>query len=295
MGFRYKGNVVNLENYKAIFNKNIYSVDVLDEIRSAVLDDTEIGSFIDSCIKDSYKLGQLRMAIRELIPIDLLSTAMTGKTIKLIRTGVSEGVDFSCVRKYIENNTRLAISSEVFESLCAFVYIGTDITRVDFTTIRDSQANVVLRGLQKGCPMWLCCSDKSYMSYASEEDILALIKAMAYDIDVAPLISGKWNPEQINSLLASCVDGEVINRALSILNANFNEMSIRIISLLLKDGYDEEAKKLCAKDKDNYPLYTEYQLSALSEAARKGRLTDDILNPYLSDVEMSRIAERHHG
>ena len=59
MSFRYKSQTVTLENYRTVFK--VCSPDILDEIRSAVLDDTSISSFIKPCGNDSYKLGQLRI------------------------------------------------------------------------------------------------------------------------------------------------------------------------------------------------------------------------------------------
>ena len=105
MGFRYKNTLVTLENYKTIYKD--CSVDILDEIRSAILDDTPIASYINECGTDSYKLGQIRMGIREMLPLGLLNPLLTGRTLYLIRQSYKVGFDLEPLFRYIEDDKLL--------------------------------------------------------------------------------------------------------------------------------------------------------------------------------------------
>ena len=101
MSFRYKDKEVTTKNYKDIFGS--YPVDILDEIRLAIADNTEIARYIDICGTDSYKLNQLRLAIREGVEKEFLNPAMTGRTLYLIRQGLSMCMDVD--KGYIAFNT----------------------------------------------------------------------------------------------------------------------------------------------------------------------------------------------
>ena len=49
MGFLYRGSMITLRNYMSIF-ANV-SPDIQDEVRSAAIDDTEIGEYIAPCVR----------------------------------------------------------------------------------------------------------------------------------------------------------------------------------------------------------------------------------------------------
>jgi hypothetical protein len=280
MGFKYRQYNVTLDNYRQIFSE--CSVDVLDEIRSAILDDTQISNFIKDCGKDSYKLGQLRMAVREFVPTEYLNSRLTARTIYYIREAYKKQLNTQSLLKYIKPKG-LTLEPETLEKLAEMVYMGVDIDKVDFTKIPINLVDVFCKGLYKGYPMWLCISDN--MAH-TENYIKALMRGMQLGIDIHPFIDEDWSEEQLNVmfLYSGVVD---INELLKYITPKFD---VEIITELLKllEG-NIPIVDLVVKDTEGYPVFNKYQIIELGQAIKDKVLTKEMLNPTLSDTEIMQM------
>ena len=275
-----------MDNYKKIFKE--CSPDILDEIRSAVLDGTNISYFIKGCGNDSYKLGQLRMALREFVPVDYLSTALTGETIYAIRQCFAEGLDMSSLLRYITPNGIL-LNPKVLEQVAQAVLLGADIREVDFQEVREDVVTVIIKGLVHGYPMWLLIDE---LDNLSEKQINAIMRGMALGIDVHPFINGKWTDRQL-ILLFSYAKSLDINDLLKYINYRFNYDILK--ELLSAASRRVPIKRLCVKDEDGNPVYNEYQISVLVKAIEVGCKSQEIFNPSLSDLDMEDILNSELG
>ena len=279
MSFRYKGSTVTLENYREVFG--VCSPDILDEIRSAVLDDTAIAPFINDCRNDSYLLGQLRMAVRELVPVNLLSTGITGKTVYNIRQAFSKSIDVTPLSVYYDSKTAKIDKSSI-EVLSDFLLLGVDLDMVAFTKVPADLIPLMCKGLYKGYPMWLFLEG----DFPSAKRMEILMRGMTLGLDIQSFLSTAWD-EGVLILLFSYSRSLDINYILSLITADFGIESVRILLDLLSGGHD--IKRLCVRDTSGAPVYNEYQLYELSRAIQQGVFTEAMLNPELSDYEISTL------
>ena len=277
MSFIYKKNTVTLNNYQDMF----YSCtpDILDEIRSAVLDDTQIGNFIDRCLNDSYKLGQIRMALRELVPLKYISTDMTGRTIYMIRQCVMGNYNLDPILQYMKEDT-ITINDTTFEKLLEYIYLGADITKVDFNYVSVDLVDTICKGLLNNYPMWLVVDPDAQMS---KEKMQALIRGMQLGIDIHPFIYDDWSNTQLY-LLFSYANSVDLNKFLSYVNSQFDVDLLR--ALLDIFAKDISIEKLCVKDTDKSPVYNSYQVYELGSALEDNTVTDEMFDPRLSDAEI---------
>lgn len=281
--FTYKGRRINLEDVSKVF-KNC-SEDVRDELRLSALDDTPIAPFIDVCGNDSYKLGQFRLALRDMMPTEYFCTDMTGKGIYLTRQ-VFKNVDTSLAEnllRYIKDINTLTIYPETYEVLAEFTLLRVDISRVDFTKIPRAQVLDFCKGLQQGYPMWLFVGVD-----ADDEKFHILKRAMQKGVDVHQFMDSEWTSEQLFTLLAYADDVD-LNNLLQYVNHNFSTAQLEVLLDDIVKGLPVDL--ITVQDSDGYPLYNEYQMQVLSRAIARGVVTPTLFDPDKSDKEMEEILD----
>lgn len=278
MSFRYKNVTVTPSNYVKVFNG--YPVDILDEVRSAVLDNTEIGEYIDSCISDSYKLGQLRMCIRGRVPLEFVQRAFSGRTLYLIRQGLASRIDMRPLLKYV-NNGALLVESNTVEKLAELLFAGADISKVDFKVLPAELVDVVCSGLLKGYPVWLLIEDNMSMSPGM---LNILMRGLSLGIDVHVFLDGHWD-ESVLILLFSYAKSMDLNLFLTKINSHFDFDSVKELVSYYVKGINID--KLCSKDTDGFPLYDSDQIYEIGRAIELGVVTDEMYNPYYSAKNIS--------
>lgn len=271
------GKRVTLENYKNLYQE--YPVDVLDEIRSAVLDDTPIHDFIEPCTSDSYKLGQIRMALREGVPVTFLKTSLTAKTLYNIRQAARRDIDMSDLLVYYES-----LESGTIEMLSEAILSGVDISHVDFRDVPMNLVSHFTTGLKKGYPMWLLVQPGVRMT---DSKITLLMRGLSLKVDVSQLLSDDWEVDVL-VLLFSYAKTVDINAILRHITPKFSVDVIRELLDLFSEGID--IRRLVVRDATGYPIYNSYQIYALGDAIRQGIVTDAMFNPSLSDWDMTQLA-----
>lgn len=281
MSFQFKEITVTLENYKQIF-KNC-TPDVLDEIRSAVLDDTPIASFIDECGTDSYKLGQIRIGLREMMPLGFLNTNLTGRTIYLIRQCLKNNISVDDLFVYVDED-KLKLPSGTIEKLAEFVYLGADISMIDFTKVKESKIELVLQGLLYHYPMWLIIDEDYPIPYMK-----SLMRGMQLEIDITPFLSGKWSEQQMFLLFSYSKRIDIVD-FMSKINEQFDVESLKVLLKLYKENVP--ITTLCIQDQDGTPIYNSYQIEELGKAIKDKTITHEMYNPLLSDKSMSVLHEK---
>ena len=281
MSFQFKEITVTLENYKQIF-KNC-TPDVLDEIRSAVLDDTPIASFIDECGTDSYKLGQIRIGLREMMPLGFLNTNLTGRTIYLIRQCLKNNISVDDLFVYVDED-KLKLPSGTIEKLAEFVYLGADISMIDFTKVKESKIELVLQGLLYHYPMWLIIDEDYPIPYMK-----SLMRGMQLEIDITPFLSGKWSEQQMFLLFSYSKRIDIMD-FMSKINEQFDVESLKVLLKLYKENVP--ITTLCVQDQDGTPIYNSYQIEELGKAIKDKTITHEMYNPLLSDKSMSVLHEK---
>jgi hypothetical protein len=278
----YKGKNVTLTNYKQLFKG--YSADILDEIRSAILDETPITQYVESCKADSYKLNQLRLAKREGVPDCYLNTNFTAQTIFCVRTAKRMNCDISAILVYC-NEKGLFLPSDTIEKLANAVLGGVQIEKVNFRFVPYALTEMVLRGLKRGFPMWLFTEDMNTLCRMSEKRLQTLLNGMELGVDVHVFLRGSWTDEQVSYLVSF---GKSIDGLLGLINSNFSYDLLTEIVPLYREGklsYDD-IRTLCAVDDTGYPIYNLYQVSAIGNAIKDGVVVPEMYNPNLSDMDI---------
>lgn len=281
MSFVYRGVMITMQNYQEVFRG--YSMDVLDEVRSAVLDDTPIGLYIDKCKEDSYKLGQIRMAIREYVPIEYLNYKVSGKSINLLRKVYTSGISVAPILPYITQSPYLKDSS--LERVLESVLNGSDITKIDFRQVPDKNVDIICLGLEKGYPMWLCADNPDL----EPDYIKLLMRGMKLGIDIHPFLNGLWGKDQITYLFTQSRDTD-INNILCYVNYKFETDALKEVVDAKHLGVD--IRKICVQEKDGEPIYNCYQMEVMKEAMKQRALTNEMCNPNISDMDMRDMMEK---
>ena len=285
MAIKYKGQLVNLQNYMQVFDGE--SVDILDEIRSAIIDDTQIGSLIKYCRDDDYKLKQLRLAIREFLPKKYINPRISGTCIKLLRKYYASGGNLAVFDRYISDTNKVLLSDAVFKRVIECTLNGADIRKVDFGLVSESNVNIICDGLEKGYPVWLLVQRNKQFT----DDILRLlITAMYYQVDVHPFLTGDWDKAQITTILNS-VNAVDVNFLMENITDKFSSYCISAIIDAMVAKVDFTI--LCQKDASGHPIYNNYQMTALVNCLKNDWITEEVLNPDLSDMDMMALLEKH--
>ncbi len=285
MSFKHNGVVITLANYLEVFGD--LEPDILDEIRSAILDDTPISGFIKYCEDDSYKLGQLRLAVREYLPKEFINPRLSGRCIYLLRQLYRNGYNLSILEKYIPKRGAPTIENENLEVVLRAALHGADIKKVDFNIVPTENINIICEGLVKRYPMWLCVSPDRTLSNSI---IRQLMKGMQLQIDIHPFLNGDWSENQIVTILSNATKINV-NELLENINSKFSMEQIMEVIYVARNKLDYAL--LCLKESDGTPAFNQYQMSVIGKCLEDDILTEEIYDPQLSDMEMEdlRIAE----
>lgn len=276
MSFKHRGILITMNNYFEVFKD--FEPDIIDEIRSAVLDDTPISPFIKPCGSDSFKLGQFRMALREYVPKEYLNPKLSGRCVYLIRQCFRSGIDMSSLLPYIKGSLKLENAS--IESIIKVLIAGGDIRKVDFTIVPKDNIEIICEGLIKKFPMWLCVSSEGYLTTSF---IRQLMKGMQLQVDIHPFLNGKWSEEQL-VLILSNARALNVNEFLEYVNYKFSVEHLVEVIDLARDDYDYTL--LCLQDEDGSPSFNPYQMVVLSKAIKDDVINEDMYNPNINDMDM---------
>lgn len=280
-GMVYRGVEVTLDNCEQIFCN--VPVEVLDEIRLAVLDGVDILNWLNVCGNDSYKLGQIRLCLRECLDRRIWNGHMTGQTLHMLRNYKGE---LGSLMGYVKPN-RLMVDAWVFERMTEVVVAGYSIDKVDFTKVPDRQVDIFCKGLVTGYPMELFMG----RSDLSPEYIKLMLRGITLGMDVTAFLDGDWSAEVLITLYSNCGKTDM-NDFLRYVTGKFPLESIRLLLDMHSEGCAIDS--LAAHDVEGYPVYNEYQLGVLSKLVRLGVYDADIFNPAKSDMEMERLFQQKY-
>ena len=283
MPFQYEKDLITLGNYTQVFSS--YSPDMLDEIRNAVMDGTPIGNYIQLCHGDGYKLNQIRLCLREYVDKQYINTAMTARTLFMIRSIIKERKDVACLLPYIKKNNMISIDAESLEKVVQTVLLGADISKIDFIHLPKPSIDTVCEGLKLGYPMWLVLGTRQKYS---NQKLRLLMRAMALGINIHPFLEGDWGLEQIGMILQQYV---FVNLDVLFQHINHRVTTEQLLAVLalLKEGYD--LSFICAKDKRGDLIFNMYQMYAIGKFYKEGIDPVGIITSDMSDSKIEKKLE----
>lgn len=287
LAVQYKGNSVTLENYESVFVKK--DRDVLDEIRLAIMDETPIGSYIDRCGTDWYKLSQIRRSLRMGVPKKYISTGLSGDCIGKFRELYIEGYKTESFDKYLSSvkgvgSISLIKDEKLYKLLDAYK-LFSNVVNIDFRQVNSEAFETILQGIKCGYPVWILTESDEKMSV---EMLKTLMKVMALEIDVFYFLGRGYSVEQI-ALICSSVQKNDLDYFMGKINAKFTLDMLSVLVTVSK--YRETVDLLTIKDEEEEPVYNYYQMYELARCVLNGIDVKPISNPEISDFDMQGYYE----
>lgn len=179
----YKGKKLILDSFRTILSD--YSIDVQDVVRSAILDDVDISSYIPSCKDNPYRLDQIRLCIKEGMPDEILRL-YNGSAIYQIRTLKADGVDLTPVVKQLSRGN---LQDTYLLYLLGWIKDGLNISKLNIAIIPQQLLPTFDYGLRCGFDMSKYNNGRSY----SPQYISLLLQIEKNKKPVSSLLSGEWS------------------------------------------------------------------------------------------------------
>lgn len=179
----YKGKKLILDSFRTILSE--YSIDVQDVVRSAILDDVDISSYILSCKDNPYRLDQIRLCIKEGMPDEILRL-YNGSAIYQIRTLKADGVDLTPVVKQLSRGN---LQDTYLLYLLGWIKDGLNISKLNIAIIPQQLLPTFDYGLRCGFDMSKYNNGRSY----SPQYISLLLQIEKNKKPVSSLLSGEWS------------------------------------------------------------------------------------------------------
>lgn len=138
--------MLNLDNYKSVFAG--YNQDILDEVRSSILDGVDLTPYItDDKNQDPYYLQQVRVSLKENIDEPWLKAFSSGDLLRQLRKLYNDGINLDYVNKYI----RYKLPESYYRTLVDIISSGVVIPdNFSLQRIPSGMLPVVRQVLQSG-------------------------------------------------------------------------------------------------------------------------------------------------
>lgn len=265
---KYKGVDLTFENYATRLEG--FSQDIKDEVRSAILDNTPIGDFIDVCRDDPFRLQQLRLAAKEFYPTWVFKVE-DGANIYRIRNLSGVSVEM------VENQVSAGLPREYIEELISWIEEGVVIPE-DFNmrrvpkTILTPVSTAIKSGVDPNAIVKL--------SKGNEE-----AAGLYVQIAVKGLSLGKFEGKNLsNSCLGSVAElagRPYIGTVVELLEPRSGSEEVEVLWELAKSGFDFS---LFEGD-----YYTSMQLSWIHQSFIEKFDVTKMLDTELNNSELNEI------
>ena len=170
----YKGTELTFDNYSSVLSD--VEISVRDEVRSAILDGTDIGDYIPLCLDDPYRLQQIRIVLKTKDD-KRLTHLPDGDVIYAARMLSGKGVNLDSLF-----DVDTGAPSEYFAAVLHLLKEGTVIPEnFDINTVRLDILNAVVFGLCDGQDVEdIVSADWVNSHYAK---VIVRLRARGYDAD----------------------------------------------------------------------------------------------------------------
>ena len=272
----YKGTLVTLENYHILFKD--YSLDIRDEVRSAVIDGLDVSKYIEACKNDPYRLNQIRLGIKENVPIRYFS--LNGTVLYEVRKALKVSKDLSAFDKYIN----AGFNTEQYTYILSWLLHGFRVEKCNLRLLPKNLWRVFNYGVLNKYPMEIFCTGHPY----SERYITSCLHLLANGDDVTPYLSGEWD-ESVLEALVSYVNKPYYKKVRHFLTPRSKPDYVDSIFECAQWGM--ELSEVGRKDEEGYNVYMPFQISWMIEAHRSGLDWSALCDPMLGNGELSKMVD----
>lgn len=262
---------LTLDNYKVVYKD--YSLDIQDEIRSAILDSLSLEEHVDRCRKRPYLLNQIRLAMKEEIPevyLDLPWGSVLYRVRQIWRT-----VD---CRPLLEYGSTLGEAD--LNTVMDWLELGADLSKYNLTRLPKSVYPSISRGLAQGYPMQLFADGKEY----SFEYVQLVYSMIQRGIQVGPYLNEIWREDSL-TVIVEHTHGYTGD------GTSLYEKVIPYISSESRADFVERLFDAAVLGVDPAKLVSllSFQIAWVIDAVEKGLDYTSMLDPALGNPELGAI------
>lgn len=272
---QYKKQELILDNFRHLLFE--YSVDVQDVVRSSILDNIDIISYLNTYKEDPYKLDQIRLSIKEGLPKVFFKTS--GSMLYQIRQMHRRGIDLSSIEKQLTYN----LSEQSMQYLIKWVGDGINISKLNLAIIPNHLLETFDYGLRNGFDMIEFNNGKVY----SSKYIKLCLQIKKNDKPISFLLSGEWSVDNLNLL---STESRIQDNKWNILIENIDEgispQRLELVIKLIKVG--APIKRIQEKDISGRYKYNNMCLE-LIHGACFSNLNLEVLLETTSSEEMRAL------
>ena len=276
----YNGTRVNINNYKSVFKG--CSRGVLDVVRSAILDDTPLGKFIDLCCDDYHLLFEVKMALDVGLDISFLDTFMGSgcsfEVLATLRGLYSKGININPLLKYFENR----VSYPHIKYIVKWYGKGYSLERYDFSILPSELLEVFDYGFSLNYPMYLFNNGKQY----SESYIRCCLKLLSNSKPIDMFLGNDWHIENLD-MLASYSKSKYYDKLIEYVTVNITTSVLEELMLCCRSGMPLDG--VSALDEDGLYVFDPNMIRLIRGAFNNKYDYTRLINTELSFSDMRSI------
>lgn len=266
---RYKNVDLTFDNYLTELSE--FSQDVKDEVRSGILDNVPLGRYIYACADNPYRLQQIRLGMKEGLDTDYLKLK-SGDHIRRVRVLLSQDVRLDLLKEY----TYLNLPSAYYDVLLDWIETGAVIPE-DLELDKVNEA--ILPAISYAVLNDLNAVEIASQSGNSLEYAQSLLTMSALGMEIGELSGTKYQEEALEALSG------IASRP----------YSSSVLRLMDRNSFGDYVDSLIALASSKFDLselketYSVYQLDWIYQAFTEGLDYTKILEPGLSNTELSEL------
>lgn len=270
---------VTLDNISELLEG--YSLDIQDEVRSMILDGLDLSEWVSVCRENPYRLNQIRLAVKEGVPKELLNIS-SGSTLFKVRKYVRNGFSAEELYPYVGKG----FDDSQWEYILSWARGGYLDKRLNLLRTPISMWGSIDKGLKRNLPMWLFTNGKVY----PDNELESLITIMSNGKSISKFLDGVWSShvlELLAEISSTSWYGSIVDYVYDFISYDFL-LSIRDLArkrIIDLDLFRTEGGGL---GELSYS-YQSYHIKAIAEAVAKGYDYSRLKNPDLSGTEVDII------
>ena len=277
----WKGIKVNINNYQSVFRG--YPKGTLEVIRGAILDDTNLGDFIDLYGKDCHLLFEIKVSLDSGLDSDLIFSILKGSSgsfdvLNKVVNIKSRGFNIKPLLRYF--NIGLSVSH--INYILNWYERGFSLERYDFSILPSSLLEIFDYGLSLNYPMYIFNNGVQY----EEGYIKACLKILSNKKSVDMFLDGSWYIDVLE-MLSGYSKSKHYDKLLEYVTKNITTSMLEELYHCCRIGMKlDEVSKI---NDDGLYVYEPVKVRIIREAFLKGYDYKKLMNPELSVLDMSTM------
>lgn len=225
----FKGKKLLLDNFRYVLKD--YSIDIQDIVRSAILDDIDISSYISPCKNNPSRLEQIRLGMKEGIN-GIFFKIKDGTVLYEIRKS-SDSIRNTVAEK-LESGT---VSDDFIKILIRWVSKGYNLNGIDISIIPRNLYDTFTLGFQRGFDMSVFNDGRNY----KPEYIQTCLIIMSNGKSISPFVGTKlWNLDclKVISAFSRVSDEDIWDSLINHIDSSIKYDKLIALVSCVKNGID---------------------------------------------------------